>query len=264
MGGVDIKAIILAAGRGSRMKAFTEDVPKCLVPLCGQSLLERQIKVLKKAGINDITLVGGYKAKKLETLGLPIVINRRYAETNMVYTLFLAEKTMNQADDLIISYGDIVYEPKVLEALLICNAPLCIAVDSNWREYWSIRMDNPLEDAETLIMEEGNRVVELGKKTEDYNYIQGQYMGLIKVAGDHVESFVRTWHSMDRSKIYDGKDIDNMYMTSYLQYLIDTGWEARAALTNNGWLEVDTDRDLKIYESLYQLGRLGYFYNFEE
>lgn len=53
---------------------------------------------------------------------------------------------------------------------------------------------------------------------------------------------------MDKSAIYDGKDYDNMYMTSLLQHLIDSGWHAQAALINNGWLEVDSVDDLRVYE----------------
>lgn len=51
---------------------------------------------------------------------------------------------------------------------------------------------------------------------------------------------------MDRGAVYDGKDFDNMYMTSFLQYLIDGGWEVRAAFIENGWAEVDCEADLAV------------------
>ncbi len=59
----------------------------------------------------------------------------------------------------------------------------------------------------------------------------------------------------------DGKDFDNMYMTSFIQSLIATGWEVRPAFTENGWLEVDTVHDLKIYEDLARDGLLIKFYD---
>lgn len=255
-----MKAIILAAGLGKRMGTLTEERPKGLVCLLGKPLLERQVEVLKADGISDIILVGGYKAEKLKTLGLPLLVNDQYASTNMVSTLFCASEQMEPGRDLIIAYGDIVYEKKVLEALIGCQAPLCVVVDKNWRKYWETRMEDPLYDAETLKLTDGNRIIELGKKAKGYSEIEGQYIGLIKIAGAWVEKFKRAWQEMDRSASYDGKDFDNMFMTSYLQYLIDSGWDAQAVIVENGWLEIDTLSDLELYEQLYKEGQLEQFY----
>lgn len=255
-----MRAIILAAGLGKRLGELTADRPKCLVPLLGEPLLKRQLAVLRSAGVTDIVLVGGYQADKLKSINLPLVVNRDYASTNMVTTLFCAEAYLSSEEDLIIAYGDIVYELRVLKELIKCKAPLTIAVDRNWREYWQQRMADPLEDAETLKMTDGNRIIELGKKAANYSEIEGQYLGLIKVAADWIEQFKQVWHEMDRNVNYDGKDFANMYMTSYLQHLIDRGWEARAALVEGGWLEIDTRSDLELYERLHKEGRLDRFY----
>lgn len=255
-----MKAIVLAAGQGTRLRPLTNDQPKCMVPLAGKPLLHRQLEVLRGAGIDEIVVVGGYRAERLEAPGLRVVLNRRYAETNMVSTLFCAESEMSRSEDLVIAYGDIVYEPRVLDALLACEAPLAIAIDRQWRRYWELRMDDPLADAETLKLDDGDRIVELGRKPQDYGDIQGQYMGLIKVAGERIQAFREAYHALDRAGRYDGKDFDNMYMTSFLQNLIDTGWLARAAFTDNGWLEVDTVADLERYEALQAQGRLEQFY----
>ena len=107
-------------------------------------------------------------------------------------------------------------------------------------------MVDPLADAETLKLTDGNRVVELGKKPESYADIQGQYTGLIKIRADHVARLPAMRRAMDHNAIFDGKDYDNMYMTSFIQHLIDSGWEARAALIDNGWAEVDSKRDLMV------------------
>jgi len=251
---------VLAAGMGTRMGALTADRPKAMVSFLGVSLLNRQVDVLKAAGISDLVVVGGYRAEKLNELGLPVVVNERYSDTNMVYSLFCASEEMRSGEELIIAYGDIVYEKRVLEALLSCQASLCIVVDSNWLEYWAMRMADPLEDAETLKLVDGDRIVELGKKAKDYSEIQGQYIGLIKVAGEHVEGFKQAWFGIDREALYDGRNYEKMFMTSFLQYLIDSGWEARAVRVNNGWLEFDTLADLELYERLHKEGRLGQFY----
>ncbi|UXZ21262.1 phosphocholine cytidylyltransferase family protein [Pseudomonas sp. YeP6b] len=254
-----MQVIILAAGQGTRLRPYTNDRPKCMVELVGKPLLHHQLEVLRSCGLNDIALVGGYCADGLQAEGIDVVINERYAETNMVSTLFCAEALMQEGQDLLITYGDIIYEPRVLQAVLQNNAFLSVAVDRQWRKFWAIRMENPLADAETLKLDAQNCIVELGKKPNDYSEIQGQYLGLIKVRGDQVAAFRAAWHVLDRQATYDGKDFDNMYMTSFLQHLINEGWEAKAAFTDNGWLEVDTVEDLDQYHHMHEAGQLASF-----
>jgi len=241
-----LKAIILAAGQGTRLRPFTDDRPKCLVELAGRPLLDHQLETLRAAGIKDIHIVAGYRADQVVRSGVNRLINERYATTNMVTTLFTAEELMTGDEDLIISYGDIVYETRILKALLACTAPVCLTVDSSWQQYWAMRMDDPLTDAETLKLVDGDRIVELGKKPNSYDDIQGQYMGLIKIRADHVQKLADVWHRLDTSATYDGKDFDNMYMTSFIQTLIDKGWDVRAARIDNGWLEIDEPGDLEL------------------
>lgn len=212
--------------------------------LAGKPLLEHQLETLRAGGVDDIHIVGGYRAEQLERPDTILHLNPRYAETNMVSTLFAAEAVMTGDTDLIIGYGDIVYEPRVLAALQAVEAPIALAVDREWRRYWAARMDDPLADAETLKLTDGDRVVELGKEPQSYADIQGQYTGLIKIRADHVARLAEVWRAMDRDATYDGKDYDNMYMISFIQHLIDSDWEARAAFIDNGWAEVDCEADL--------------------
>ena len=85
-----MKAIILAAGEGKRLKPYTDSRPKCMVPLAGRPLLHWQLDVLRSAGIKDIVIVGGYRAEALKACGASVVTNPRYDSTNMVGTLFCA------------------------------------------------------------------------------------------------------------------------------------------------------------------------------
>ncbi|HEY1027956.1 MAG TPA: phosphocholine cytidylyltransferase family protein [Pseudomonas sp.] len=258
-----MRVIILAAGQGTRLRPYTDDRPKCLVELQGRALLHRQLDVLRAHGLTDVTLIGGYRADCLRDQGPEVLVNPRFAETNMVSTLFCAEQRMVDGEDLLIAYGDIIYQPSVLQSLLATDAPLAISIDRQWRRFWEIRMDNPLSDAETLKLDSHDCILELGKKPKDYSEVQGQYMGLIKVRGDHIAAFREAWHRMDRSVLRDGKDFDNMYMTTFLQSLIDDGWTARAAFTDNGWLEVDTVEDLDQYHDMLRTGQLDAFIRLE-
>jgi len=234
-----------------------------MVPFFGIPLIERQLKTFNSVGINDITIVGGYKAESLNVLNLNKVLNKKFAVTNMVFTLFCAEKAIKANEDLIISYGDILFEPKVLSALISNDAAISVIVDRAWLSLWSERMVNPLEDAETLKLD-GDRIIEIGRKPTSYSDIQGQYIGLVKVSAEYVNDFISTWHAMDKNVKYDGKDFDNMYMTSFIQYLIDSGWDIRAAFIDSGWLEVDTVEDLQCYERMNTAGNLKKLYDFEK
>ena len=252
-----MKAIILAAGQGTRLRPYTNDRPKCMVPLAGKPMLHRQLEVLRRGGVEDITLVGGYHADKLQAPGVSLVTNPRYDQTNMVATLFCAAEAMIPGEDLLISYGDIVFEDRVLKAVLDCDGEICLGADREWRRLWETRMDDPLSDAETFKMQDGNRVVELGKEPASYADAEAQYMGLIRVRGDRVADFKAAYEAMDRSAEYDGKDFDNMYMTSLIQHLIDQSWDVRASLVDNGWLEVDTAEELAIYDRMAEDGSLN-------
>lgn len=250
------KAIILAAGQGTRLRPITNDKPKCLTPLSGKTLLERQVSVLKSAGINDITVIGGYRIDQIKALGYQCQENPNYESTNMVSTLFCAEHVMSESDDLLICYGDIIYQPNNLVTMLKNEAEIALMIDKDWRQLWELRLENPLEDAETLKLGDNGAVIELGKKPKGYDEIQGQYTGLIKVRKDKVKDFISFYHGLDQDKIFDGQDFDNMYMTSFIQQLIDARWDVKAAEVSNGWLEIDSVSDLETYQALEDKGQL--------
>lgn len=256
-----MKVLILAAGEGKRLRPYTNEIPKCMVQLAGQSLLSHQLASIEKCNISigNIALVGGYKMDVLEEFHLKKFKNVRYSSTNMVTTLFCAREFMTHDEDLIISYGDIIYEEKVLRAVLSSDDELCVAADKEWERLWRLRMSNPLDDAETFIMDDDLVIRELGQKPTSFLQVQAQYIGLIKIRADMVSDFIDIYDQMDKQTDYDGQNFDNMYMTSFIQYLINAGWQVKAKLVKNGWLEVDTADDLKCYDQMAKDGSLdGY------
>ena len=158
------KVIILAAGEGSRLMPLTKNKPKCLVDFLGKTLLEYQLNVFKKFEINKICIVAGYKEKKINNPKIIKVINRKYKETNMVYSLFSSKHFLTGTEDLIISYGDIIYTKKNFQKLLKSKHDIALIVDNNFRDYWNLRTKRPLEDLESLIIDKKNNITEVGKK----------------------------------------------------------------------------------------------------
>ena len=245
-----MKAILLAAGEGKRLRPYTNDRPKCLVPVYKHPLLEYQLSALHQAGIFDVAIVTGYCAEKLATYGLNQIHNHQYDHTNMVYSLMCADELFDGQDDLIISYTDIVYQPQILKKIVNDRNPFSTVIDLDWLELWSKRFDNPIEDAETLKLNQQGDVIEFGKPPQSIDEIEGQYIGLTKISKRIATRIKDVYRKMDRKQRYDGKPFHSMYMTSFLQYCIDhAGFTLCSVKINGGWFEVDTCQDLEIYES---------------
>ncbi|MDP6873000.1 MAG: phosphocholine cytidylyltransferase family protein [Alphaproteobacteria bacterium] len=254
-----MRAIILAAGQGTRLAPHTNDRPKCLVKLSGQSMLDRQLAVLKAAGVEDIVIVGGYRADQLPGHAHKVVVNEDFETTNMVRSLFCAGEALDGGDDILIAYCDIVYEGRVLEALLSAPGEVVVAVNTEWRALWQARMEDPLSDAESLVMAPDSRLLEIGQKAGGYDQIQGQYMGLIKVGAGRVRALAEIFQDMAAMPRYAGAAHGNMYMTDFLQRLCDLDWPIYGTRIAGGWLEVDSVEDLAVYHGLAATGELERF-----
>lgn len=235
------RAVILAAGRGTRLGPLTTELPKVMIELDGQTLLAHQRRSLAAAGITDVHLVLGHGAEAVkrhtDARGLTFWHNPDYRTTNMVASLLCASDLLDGTSDLIVAYGDIVYEPRLLRALMALDATLGVVIDLAWRAYWEARMPDPLADAETLRMDEEGHILELGGRPGGYSDIEGQYTGLIRVAARSAPAL------RARADLLVKRD-ENSFMTALLQNAIDDGVCVQSAKVRNGWLEIDTPADL--------------------
>lgn len=238
-----MKAIILAAGRGSRMKNLTEENPKCLVTVHGKALLEWQLIALRSAGISDIAVVTGYKRELLSNRGLVEFHNERWSKTNMVNSLACAAEWLD-VEPCVVSYSDIFYDAPAIKALMNCQASLAITYDPNWRQLWEKRFKNPLVDAETFRMNADGTLAEIGNTPRSISEIEGQYMGLLRFTPRGWSEVVRL-----RSELTP-EQCDQMHMTGTLQKVLDAGRVPVVALPYVGkWGEIDSIDDLDLYNS---------------
>lgn len=237
------RAVILAAGRGSRMGESTANSHKCLTLLQNKTLLNWQLDALNAAGIKDIIVVRGYKSEML-TGEFKVAENSRWAHTNMVASLFCAPPFKG---DTIISYSDIVYKSDHIVSLLNINSDFAITADIAWLKLWKERFENPEEDAETFVSENG-RLIEIGGKTKNIQQIQAQYMGLLKFSEIGWQAASKIFNSFSTEKQ------DKMDMTSFLSELLNRKIEISIALVNGGWCEVDNNNDVITYEKAINAG----------
>lgn len=236
--------IVLAAGQGTRLYPLTKNIPKCLVKYQGKSILDYQLDNCKKIKIQKIFLVSGYKSSKIKRKNIIKVKNEKYKTTNMLYSLFKLKRLFDGKNDLIISYGDIIYKNRVLKKLINSREKISTIIDSNWYNYWKLRMENPLDDAESLKIDKNNYITEIGKKVKDLKDIKGQYIGLTKISKNISKKILKVWIDINNKKNKD--KINNLYITDFFQILIKKKFKIKAVSVKRGWLEFDEISDLKI------------------
>lgn len=260
MGLKNFKAIILAAGEGKRLRPLTQNCPKAMVKLFGKSILERQIETFYACNISDISVVKGYLAAKINFPNVTYFVNSKYSSTNMVETLFCAREKLT--DKVIISYGDIIFEKKILENLIDSQNDCSVIIDLDWEKLWKIRFSDPLDDAESLQFDENYIITEIGQKTK-LKKIMGQYIGLIKFQGEGL-TFLKKFYDKCKDEARKSSNplnnklpFEESFMTDLLQNMIEAEFSIKAVPINHGWLELDSKNDYDTYNRLYQENTLS-------
>lgn len=235
-----MKAIILAAGRGSRMNALTTEKPKCLLEFRGKTLLQSQIDAIRACGIDNIAIVTGYLRQKLEpyTREFYEFNNPDWATTNMVSTLTCASDWLQQ-HDCIVSYSDIFYDHQIVSGLIDSAGDIAIAYDPNWINQWSKRFKDPLTDAETFRVDAEGVLLEIGKKPDTIAEVEGQYMGLLRFTP-------RGWVEFSKVvSLLNYNESQKIDMTSMLQKVIESGQvRIHTSVASGQWWEFDSESDL--------------------
>ena len=241
------KALIIAAGLGSRLKKHTENLPKCMLDFGGKTLLQRQLDSYKKCGIKDISLIRGYKKEKINYKGIKYFENKDYKENNILNSIFYGEKVIN--GNIIISYSDILFDSSVVQRTLDSNHDISVTVDIDWRGYYVGRKDHPISEAENVIFNSNNEVQKIGKINKGSEEIHGEFIGMIKLSNSGTEIFKEHFHRL--KKIYwnkpfqRAKTFQKAYLTDFIQELVDIGIKVHCVIIESGWKEIDTVEDYK-------------------
>jgi len=242
-------AVILAAGRGSRLGPLSGDRPKCLVEFANKPLIHRQIAALRGGGVSSIGIVRGYLGNMIEIEGATYFENPRWAETNMVMSLAAAAPWL-QSGPVVVSYADIFYSRDVVRDLAAAPGDLVVAYDPSWRSLWTRRFADPLSDAETFRTDASGKLLDIGRRTTEIDEIKGQYMGLLKFTP-------AAWRAAEAVLAgVDGKTRDAMDMTTLLRRLLDSGFSISTVGISGQWGEIDSSGDLELYEKMIREGEL--------
>jgi choline kinase len=244
-----MKAVILAAGRGSRLGNLGAGRPKCLVELAGKPLIERQIASLRNGGVEHIGVVRGYRAGMIDFPDLHYFSNEKWAETNMVTSLAAAASWL-RSGPVIVSYADIFYRGELVRGIAAAPGQLVVAYDRGWRNLWSRRFTDPLSDAETFRVNAAGELLEIGARTTRIEEIEGQYLGLLKFtppAWRAVEALLAPLDAVTR---------DRLDMTGLLRRLLAANQVITTFATEGQWGEIDNPEDVELYRKMIEDGEI--------
>ena len=241
-----MKAIILAAGQGTRLKRYTQNLPKGMLEFMGKTIIERQIEMYRKCGISDIIIVRGFAANKIAYDGVKYYNNEDFANTNMVESLLAAKTEFD--DDIIVSYSDILFEERLLKGMMASDDNFAVAVDYNWRTYWQLRYGRVDFDTESLTINDEENITELGLENPNIEDISARYIGLLKFSKSGLDYITKILadaynHFLDKPWQQSGKTVRKAYMTDLLNAVIESGRNVKAVRFDNGWIEFDTNED---------------------
>jgi phosphoenolpyruvate phosphomutase len=234
-------AVVLAASRGSGLEAMTTERPKVMLTIAGKPLLRWLVDGFKKESINDITVVGGYRADAIDTAGIKLVVNERYAETGELSSLACALETLDS--DAVIAYGDLLFRSYVLRDLLESKADFSVVVDSlltggsnhTVRDfaYCSRGDDRGLFGTPVLL----ERVTGAANAERTPH---GRWIGLLNVSRAGLGKLKTAMNALQRENRFDALD-----MPALLNALIAGGSKIEVQYVHGHWRGVNDLEDLR-------------------
>jgi choline kinase len=236
------KAIVLAAGQGKRLLPMTADRPKSMIPVGGVSMLQRQVAALAACGIDDIVIVVGFAADKVEEalpamrrpgLTLRTLPNPFYPVSDNLGSCFLARGEMDRP--FVLLNGDTLFEPDVLVRLLASpTAQVTVTIDR--KSHY---------DADDMkVSTEGNLLRDIGKSLEP-EVVDGESIGMLAFRGDGPRHFADavTRNMMSPTGL-------RAWYLSVVARLARQGVVTVCSIEGLGWGEIDTPGDLARVERL--------------
>ncbi len=236
-------AVILAAGRGSRLGHLTDAKPKCLTVVDGRTLLEWMLSALFQAGIERVLIVGGYGYDSLGSYRSPTVSTLRYAQwadSNMLGTLQAAAAWL-ALKPCLIAYSDIAASPAHLATLHAATGDIVVANNTLWQTLWAERFQDPLNDAENFASDAGILRKIAGHATH-ISEIGGQFMGLVKTTPNG-------WAQLNALLADDPILARKGDTTKLLARALDAGTLIHVVDCEGAWIEIDSEADLRTVES---------------
>jgi choline kinase len=242
----NMKAVILAAGVGSRIRPLTGNCPKSLLKVGGHTILEMMILHIRDCGITDVVFVLGYLQEQIKAyvthnfpeLKAHFITNEQYATTNTGFSLMLA-RDLVAGSSFIKFDADVVFDKAILSQLIDCEHDNALCIDKN------IQLD--AEEIKVIIKEQ-NRVVKANKTVNPKEAI-GESIGIEKICA---ETSIQLFDEL-KTMMQDSQNHQEYYEAAY-ERLIEKNVPFYALdISGLKWIEIDTKEDFitakKIFNS---------------
>ena len=250
-----MRAIILAAGAGLRLGQHTKDIPKALLDLNGKSILERQISLLREYGVNEIFVVTGYQREKHILKDIGYIFNSRYSETEQLASMMVARTKI--FDDILVIFGDIVFDGQILQQILASDDDIAIAIDLDWEKSYNERPDNPKTLADKVLIDR-KKILQISAKVKSLdmkNQQIGEFLGIIKLSPNGSKIIIKKYEELEKShigKFHDADSLERAKLVDILQELIDSKVDIFPISISGKWCEIDTPKDLERARKIFQ------------
>jgi choline kinase len=240
-----MQAIIIGAGRGSRLMPTTADAPKCFAEISGQRILDWTVRALQENGIDNITFIGGYRIDCVrdDYPDFAFRHNTDWENNNILASLLYAEDLMDEP--FLCCYSDILFTTKIVADVLACDADITLGVDTGWLARYQHRTEHPSDDAEKVTVENG-QVTRVHREISEQD-AYGEYIGLAKFSAAGAAALRKHYH--DRRATFanqpyrEAKVFEKAYLIHLLQDMVESGQAIAHADTPGGYIEIDTQQD---------------------
>jgi choline kinase len=251
------RAIIVAAGRGSRLGVETEEIPKCMVKVAGRPMLHHQLDALRAAGVSDVVIVRGYKGTLIDGGPHPLrfVENTEWQTNNIFASLIYAAAEMDRG--FFFSYSDIVYAAPVAARLAAAaraetDAAAVLVVDRRWDDAYVGRTLHPVSEAElsaTTGSGATTRITAVGKKVVPQEQAAGEFIGLAWFSAAGARTLLDVWQQALAAGGLEApfgraRALRHAYLSDGLNALADAGHRLAPVFIDGQWREIDTGQDL--------------------
>ena len=257
------RAILIAAGRGKRLGAHTDEIPKCMVQVGARPILGWVWAARAAAGVDELVVIRGYRGDVLETFVRDLVPNVTFVDNpawqtnNVLLSMACARKFLDRPTYL--TYSDIIFTPAVAKAAAASTAEIGLVIDREFRTIYEGRTEHPLEEGEVSDLMPDGTVARVGKRALPPEDAVGEYIGLARLGergaatcANTLDQLLRQFAGRDHDPFMRAASFRNAYQTDLWQTLIDAGIRIDPILIAGQWREIDTGQDLESARQLVQ------------
>lgn len=254
-GGAPVHAVILAAGASEELGELTADTHKSMLEVRGQTILGHQIAALNACGINEIAVVRGYQKDSVRAPGARTYDNERWESQGELQSLLCARNEL-QGRALVL-YGDILFDPAIVQKLLQSQADVAVAVDRAWSEADQggpkhpdlvVSASPPAEEGYRFVAGAEDELQRIGQRL-DRAEANGEFAGIVSFSEAGLRRFLDACAAAAEADaggpFHEAESFARASLTDLLQDLIERGTKVHAVSIYKGWSEVDTFEDYR-------------------